>query len=266
MPFTLAHPAAVLPFLRTRLVFSALVAGSIAPDLEYFLRMTTSDPVGHSLPGIFWFTVPAGLVALAVWHWVLKRPLVDLLPEAHRRKLLPYCGPFHFGPPRRFLLIALSVFLGALTHVGWDSFTHSTGYFPRNYPALQEDAVRLPYMTLPWTRTLQHLSTAVGFTVLGIAYLLWFRRAREESHAGPSPLPGWARVSIIAGLLLVAVTVGLLYAWPQRDPLASMRNLRFFSLNMTLSGLNALAVGLLLFSTWWRFALASPAASPEERA
>ena len=39
MPFTLSHPAAVLP-LRTRapaLPFTALVIGSMTPDAEYYL-------------------------------------------------------------------------------------------------------------------------------------------------------------------------------------------------------------------------------------
>ena len=35
MPFTLAHPAAVLPLVRRPLVASALVAGAVAPDLLY---------------------------------------------------------------------------------------------------------------------------------------------------------------------------------------------------------------------------------------
>ncbi|HEY3557859.1 MAG TPA: DUF4184 family protein, partial [Kribbella sp.] len=35
MPFTPAHPAAVLPLIRRPLVASALVAGAVAPDLLY---------------------------------------------------------------------------------------------------------------------------------------------------------------------------------------------------------------------------------------
>ena len=36
MPFTLAHPAAVLP-LRRWLWFPGLVAGAVAPDVGYYL-------------------------------------------------------------------------------------------------------------------------------------------------------------------------------------------------------------------------------------
>jgi len=45
MPFTLAHPAAVLPLFRGPLVPAALVVGAVAPDLPYFLR-ATGVPVG----------------------------------------------------------------------------------------------------------------------------------------------------------------------------------------------------------------------------
>ena len=38
MPFTGSHPAAVLPLLRTSLPGSALVAGSLAPDVPFYLR------------------------------------------------------------------------------------------------------------------------------------------------------------------------------------------------------------------------------------
>ena len=38
MPFTGSHPAAVLPLLRTSLPASALVAGSLAPDVPFHPR------------------------------------------------------------------------------------------------------------------------------------------------------------------------------------------------------------------------------------
>ncbi|WP_217617334.1 DUF4184 family protein, partial [Cellulomonas sp. GbtcB1] len=39
MPFTLAHPAAVLPFARPPFVPAALGAGALAPDVPYFLPL-----------------------------------------------------------------------------------------------------------------------------------------------------------------------------------------------------------------------------------
>jgi len=65
LPFTLAHPAAVLPLRRTGLVFSALVVGSMAPDFPYFLSVSDAIRWGHSTRGVFLFCLPFGLLVRA---------------------------------------------------------------------------------------------------------------------------------------------------------------------------------------------------------
>ena len=64
MPFTLSHPAVVLPFARWKLILSALVIGSMTPDFEYFIDIVTDHDVqiGHSISGIFLFCIPVGLL------------------------------------------------------------------------------------------------------------------------------------------------------------------------------------------------------------
>jgi hypothetical protein len=83
MPFTLAHPAAAVP-LRGCLgrfgVLSALVIGSMTPDCSYFLPWTVPRSETHSPSGLLWFCLPAGLLAYALFHIVLKGPLLALLP------------------------------------------------------------------------------------------------------------------------------------------------------------------------------------------
>src|ERR1043166_4543968 len=99
MPMTFAHPVAVLPLAKRGLVFSALVIGSMSPDFEYFLRLHTRENFGHTLPGLFLFSVPAGFVVLWIYHALLKMPLLSLLPESHQRRLLPLAqAEFRYGP------------------------------------------------------------------------------------------------------------------------------------------------------------------------
>ena len=64
MPFTLAHPAIVLPLAAKKLRMSAtgLVIGSMVPDFEYFIRMRTESKYSHTLAGLFWFDLPLGLL------------------------------------------------------------------------------------------------------------------------------------------------------------------------------------------------------------
>jgi hypothetical protein len=254
MPFTLAHPAAALPFVRTRLVFSALVVGTMAPDMEYFLRLSTARPVGHTLPGFLWFTLPMGLVALVVWHELLKRPVVDLLPQAHRARLLPWCGAFPFWPARRLALILFSLMLGATTHVVWDSFTHQHSPGVSMVPMLLTRIDLLFGYSMPLYRVLQHASTFFGFVAIAGAYLWWYRRTQPVATP-PRRVPVEFGVASVAVILLIACTAAPAYAWSTYGPVEDMRDARRFLVAMVLVGLDAVVAGLVLYGLWWRIAL-----------
>src|SRR5690348_10905787 len=81
MPFTLSHTAAVLPFLKSR-YFSAtgLIAGAMAPDFEYFIRMNIQGIYGHIFWGLFYFDLPVSFAIALLFHLVAKKNLIDNLP------------------------------------------------------------------------------------------------------------------------------------------------------------------------------------------
>lgn len=65
MPFTTAYIAVILPlkkYCTHVLSISSLAIGSMAPDFEYFIRMTLYGHYGHTLIGIFIFDIPLGLI------------------------------------------------------------------------------------------------------------------------------------------------------------------------------------------------------------
>ena len=98
MPFTLAHPAVVVPLSAPTFERpSALgaVVGSMAPDFEYFVRLLAVRTISHDLSsGIPLLCVPSGLVLLWLFQHVVKRPMALLLPRALGR-LLPHCNPIN---------------------------------------------------------------------------------------------------------------------------------------------------------------------------
>src|SRR5690242_6024991 len=100
MPFTISHAAAASPFRRTRLVLSALIVGTMAPDFEYFMHGRIIGRLSHNLQGAFEFCLPASLIVLAVFHWILKRPVVALLPNSVQRCIV--FRDFDFWPLSRF--------------------------------------------------------------------------------------------------------------------------------------------------------------------
>ncbi|MFE6055010.1 DUF4184 family protein [Kitasatospora sp. NPDC056446] len=196
MPFTLSHPAAVLPLMRRPFSRTALVAGAVAPDLPYFLA-TAGLPVSaqswyepflnatttHGISGVPAVTLPYALLLWALL-WSARRPLASLLPVPVP---VPVPAPMPPVPPvasgvavRRAGWIVLSALTGIATHLVWDAFTHVDGFVVTRTPWLTATLAG----SLTWARALQHASTIGGLAA--IAAHLWRRRDRLLTALGPA--------------------------------------------------------------------------------
>ena len=60
MPFTIAHPAIILPLRKRGSILSTtgLIIGSMIPDLDLFIQMREVENLGHQWYGIFLFDMP----------------------------------------------------------------------------------------------------------------------------------------------------------------------------------------------------------------
>lgn len=204
MPFTISHAAAAIPFARTGLVVPALIIGTMAPDFHYFLPLMPDFVRAHSVVGVVTVDLLRGLMVFAVWAWFVARPAADLAPEWIHRRLRP--GAADSARPRRvrdWLLVCVSIVIGAATHVLWDSFTHAGRWGVETFPFLTEEiAGRSGYRWLQW------FSSAVGILLL-IGWLAWW-----ASHTKPRRHPrevvdsDW-RQNAWLSLVLIAATAGL---------------------------------------------------------
>ncbi len=108
-----------------------------------------------------------------------------MLPQPHRAALAPLAvrrSPQSVGG---ILLSALSILLGAWTHIFWDAFTHRTGWFVQHSPFLQGTAFRAGTSTFTVSYLLQQLSTIAGGLVLFLVYLRWLgRHSPRERETG----------------------------------------------------------------------------------
>ena len=86
MPFTPSHAAAVLPFLGTPLPASALVIGSVAPDLPYYLPVELPWDT-HTASAVVTVDLLLGALAWVVWHALLAEPALAGAPGALRSRL-----------------------------------------------------------------------------------------------------------------------------------------------------------------------------------
>ncbi len=247
MPFTAAHPAAVLP-LRKRLILSALVVGAVAPDLHYFVSLAPAGKASHSIAGAFYLDLPSALLVLCVFHWVLKLPLISLAPEWHQARLVRFMGPFRFGPWKRFGLIIVSLLAGIFSHLLWDSFTHDRGWMVQHIAALRA----VPFQQLGNYRAvynlLQYLSTLLGVLALVSGYVHWSRMASPQPVPQQLKLSGRVKAGVVAVIGMAAAVVAVAYALD-----ASRYSTRpsTFVVYATISFTTLIFVGLLAFSVYW---------------
>ena len=215
MPFTLSHPAAVARLSRFGLILSALVIGSMSPDLPFFLPEPLIGHYGHTLVGVFLLAPLITFLLLTVLHGFLKRPLSLLLPNSHQRRLQPYLQSFAFASRRRIFLIVCSAWLGALSHVAWDSFTHRRGWFVRRFPVLQLPLIVNSHIEIQAYRVVQHVSSVIGLALLAYWYWRWFQRAPEHPLIREIEFPGWSRA--VAAIVLMA-SIATPFAWNMYPP------------------------------------------------
>ncbi len=246
MPFTLAHPAAAVPFTRWGFVLSALIVGSISPDIMYFLCLSTRCQFGHTLIGLFLFDIPAGIILLWLFHNVLKRPVISLLPATHQQCLMPLANDFHFIPLRRFFLIVMSLLLGALTHIIWDSLTHRSGWVVQQLPVFSVPIIETSLGTLKVYKVLQYGSTFLGATLLIYWYLKWLRQAPTQPiNSLISDKTKW--FILIIGGLSAALGAGS-YGFFKVAPFSNFFSFYLFIGFTVIAGITILFVELIIYS------------------
>jgi hypothetical protein len=213
VPFTVSHAAAALPFRRSQLIPSALVMGTVAPDLEYFVRFAPGGGWGHTIPGALGLSLPLALASLWLFHNYVKLPATLLLPERLQRRLEPWLHPFAFGGPRRFALIVGSIVVGIATHLAWDSFTHDDSWLFWHWEFLRRSQ---KYPLIGWEQNcgiLQYSSSLVGFILLVIWLAHWYRTTRPAPSPVVRQLEPAHKIAIFGLMAITSVVAGVVRAW-----------------------------------------------------
>lgn len=189
MPFTPAHASIVLPLLRLRPQFisaTALIIGSMAPDFEYFLKMSVSSDYSHTLLAILYFNIPITIVLAFLFHEVVKRNLIANLPAFLQYRfqdllVLDFSKSFraHYG------IFIISAGLGACSHIFWDAFTHNDGYFAQRISLYKEVVIPFDGVRYPLFYGLQHISTWVGLTIL-VLYIFYMKLNKNAAISRPA--------------------------------------------------------------------------------
>jgi hypothetical protein len=147
----------------------------MSPDLQYFLIADTSyRGFSHSWLGLFVFCLPAGVVFSFVFHRLFKFQAISALPWFLERRFTGLAeSRFEIRGVQQWLVFLGSIFIGALSHFVWDSFTHPGGEVVHAI-ALLSRPVEIFGLSRPVCRWLQHLSSLWG----GVFVLYFLFRSR----------------------------------------------------------------------------------------
>ena len=184
MPFTISHAAVVLPFSRLLArwrLLSAVVIGSMVPDFGLFLPWRVPRFETHSATALLAFCVPVGVVTYWVFQYLVKTPLIELLPEGAYARWRRYSSPANLASLGQWFLASAGVLAGAVTHLVWDAFTHENARGIRMIPWLEEPVVDIGTHRLSGVRLLQDGSSLIGLVVVLGLVVYGLRRSREPS-------------------------------------------------------------------------------------
>jgi hypothetical protein len=246
MPFTIAHPIAAAPIWllsKRKLDLLAIAIGTMIPDLQYFIYLKPVRAIGHSLPGVFIEGVPCSLVILLVFHWVFKYPLLALAPSQVADRLPPI-RRFSLFPLSQLFIIIASIAIGGISHILWDDFTHSTGWFVVRLPLLQSKIFSLPIYKL-----LQYGSGIFGIGGLSIWFLLWLSKTQPRQQSKETLSVSW-RVLITGCILLTSCILALIAV---KLHLAEDGSLSGIVVRAVIGSISGLFIGCLFYSAaFWK--------------
>ena len=193
MPFTLAHPAATLPFLRISRINgwrSGLLWGSVSPDL-IAVPLFFARSLSHSIVGLLLVDIPLAILLAFLWN-AFGRTRLSRLPGL----TFKVSGGFSWRAA------TLGATIGGASHLFWDVFTHDKlpGFIPCSICSEKLfDTPAGPFVIghLSW-----YLNSVLGMVIV----LVWLFLAALRS-------PGWPK-AFLSGVwlrLIILPVVPVLY-------------------------------------------------------
>jgi membrane-bound metal-dependent hydrolase YbcI (DUF457 family) len=210
MPFTLAHPAIILPLNKSkRFSITALIAGSMVPDFEFFFQLREVENIGHHWYGILLFDFPVALFFCFIFHNLLRNALVINLPASMRNRVagVPDFDWNSYAWTNKWT-VALSLFTGIASHILLDGFTHYDGLFTELFPLLATK-ISISSFAIPVYFLLQLLFSVMGLVV--VCYTILRLPQQQTTISEEKNKWYWPLFAFTVSLLLCIRLVG----WPQ---------------------------------------------------
>jgi hypothetical protein len=251
MPFTISHVAAVLPFSRPLArwrLLSATIIGSMVPDFGFLMPWRPARVETHSAVALLTFCLPVGLATFWIFQRMIKTAVMEVLPDHTFSRWRPLAAPADLRSLKQWVLAALGILAGAITHLVWDAFTHEGARGVRMIPALDDPIVDFAGHRLMGARLLQDGSSLIGLVVVFAVIIYGLRRDSGPEEASARALrPRERHVWILTYAVTGALLAGLFFAM-RRPSYVFAHSVGFIVGNSAIAALRGFAAALILVS------------------
>ena len=177
---------------------NGLIAGSMIPDLEYFMRLDNVSTFSHNFWGVFLYDIPAALLVLTIYHQLLREQLIKNLPPFVKTRMTRF---MNFNWPaylrKNWIVVIYSLIIGIFTHLFWDGFTSGNGSFVVNNETM-ETQLTVFNTELYIYKIIKHLSSFIATVAL---FIFFFRLPKEKDVPTQSERFYWISIFVVAAAI-----------------------------------------------------------------
>lgn len=242
MPFTLAHPAVVLPLRHRLLHREALIIGSMSPDFLYFLYGQASQSFGHRFDGFFLVNLPLSFGVFFLYQSQIAPYFWQYLPKFLRLDYQKIQIQTDDSFLKFIIRFSISAIVGMITHVLLDSFTHETGWLVERF-----DIFHHVILTKPLFKWLQYSGGVLGLVVIFGYWLVLTKKLplKTEFHR-KNAIQYWIKFfsSLFGGLML----------WQMLQPIGIFSVATWVIRIIDIAFLSLVMIGLMNNKKWYDIA------------
>lgn len=214
MPFTASHPAILYPLRKWEkrsFIWTLLIMGSLSPDMEYFIWLSSASYISHSKIGILLFDLPVTFLLAFAWTGFMKDVVLSKIPFLYKIENTDQ-EKFSEQIKNHWWQAILAALIGILSHLVWDSFCHSGGYMVNRIPYLQENII-LMGREVRRCYVVWYVCSFIGLLIM-ILWTIDFKKVARKSNWN-SFIKGysfWLRVLLI-GCIVAAIRIKIGLGW-----------------------------------------------------
>lgn len=233
--------------LRRHADLTALVIGSMVPDLSHLTGLDISRDITHHV--LLWplFAMPVGLLVYLLFTRVMREPLLSLGPLGLVERLTP--RDRQTRQPGHWKQVLLGLLIGAASHLLFDRLTTLSPAYDWTQPLLAP-MVTIAGIPLSVQDLLRH-----GGALLGMALIVWWtrrwwqrapRRTLDSEDLGPLHLKPAARALIVVVGAILVLAISLLAAMAE-DGISA----RHLIGNTVRAAMPASSMALVIYALVW---------------